>query len=127
MTHDSDPYFDQLVKERFPRKEKMTETKWTPGPWTIKRVGDESHIGIEKDFGDGRTWMSVARVYMNKLCGAKQSAGNARLISAAPEMAEALERLLRIPIDADYRGDSGELHDAIQLARAALSKAKGEA
>lgn len=58
-----------------------------------------------------------------------QARANARLISAAPDMYEALDRLMRIiasddPWDREHVDDMNEACDA---ARSALLKAKGEA
>jgi len=46
---------------------------------------------------------------------------DARLIAAAPELLEALENLLKV-----HEGEGGTQHHAGDMARAAISKAKGE-
>lgn len=46
---------------------------------------------------------------------------DARLIAAAPELLEALENLLKV-----HEGEGGTQHNAADMARAALAKAKGE-
>ena len=56
-----------------------------------------------------------------------EEAANAALIAAAPEMADALETLMRYDGSGDNRrGDGQLLVDAIDKARAALAKARGE-
>ena len=47
--------------------------------------------------------------------------GNARLIAAAPELLEALENLLKV-----HEGEGGTQYHAVDMARAAIAKAKGE-
>ena len=82
-----------------------TETKWTPGPWSPYHGGDTNlwwivydHEGCELGSGDGGF-----------------DEGDANLIAAAPELYEALEALL------EYRDKW-----AVEKARAALAKARGE-
>ena len=64
-----------------------SEDKWTPGPWSIRR----SKSGKPGQISDGRgtiitTWWGIARP------ASKEGEANARLIAAAPEMAELLWR-----------------------------------
>lgn len=106
-----------------------SETKFTPGPW---RWTDEYTSG------DGsRTWSLIgARGYGILSCdgtgNSPQGLGdeaNAYLISAAPDMYEALERLCALRDD--YGPFGGETYqDRIDRtwanAKAALSKARGE-
>lgn len=46
---------------------------------------------------------------------------DAHLIAAAPELLEALENLLKV-----HEGEGGTQHNAADMARAAIAKAKGE-
>ena len=88
----------------------------TPGPWHYRR-GDEwshsvvTHHGTLPD-GSQNCW-TVADI--NKMREPEHEA-NARLIAAAPELLEALKRLLT---DEDYP-------QAERVARAAIAKATGE-
>lgn len=104
---------------------------WTKGPW---RLDDETaHAGlIEGDYhfvdaGDG---FHGGGDHGFGLCGL-MSVGDARLVAAAPDLAEALEALLTEHMD--LAGRAGELEWAeaepspVLAARAALAKARGEA
>jgi hypothetical protein len=99
----------------------MSETKWTEGKWTP--TPDGQHVGIEEDFADGHNWMSICQVFTHSLVPPSQMKANARLISAAPDLAEALDDIL---MALDLPGDHCELEPAKERARAVLRKAKGE-
>jgi len=101
----------------------MSETPWTPGPWEY--TGGDVWV-------DGRELVCCGR-RQDECCGepdvragqdliAQTSEQNAPLIAAAPELAEALQRIVAA-IDASEES-IGSLH-CVQLARAALAKAKG--
>lgn len=93
----------------------MSETKWTPGPWEWQELMPE-----DKDWG----MCEITASDDNFVCTAVIGVDNARLISAAPDMAEALADLL------DYRGGAEHgLADeyVVERARAALAKARGQA
>ena len=90
----------------------------TPGPWRVlpPSVGIDAnwHVTDEMD-------TFVAHVYGFAHSVDEKSKINARLISAAPDLLEALERMIRI-------GDvSVSLNDAFRQARAAIAKARGAA
>lgn len=91
----------------------MTERKWTPGPW-VWRTGKGSWQGsIEPDicdFGDDTHY------YPSE--GTPPNEANAHLIAAAPDLYEALERLV-IELD----GSGMEWADDANIA---LAKARGE-
>lgn len=89
--------------------------QWTPGPWAAT-----------KPKANGEVFIKDTRVPPQLITSAVQSdrehgaTANARLIAAAPALADALDGLLNaLP--------SGTSHPAIQAARAALAKARGEA
>ena len=103
----------------------MTDTPWTPGPWETEwdDFGDgeglQKTIGAPSDpliaivgFGIG----SVERVEDFPA----EFAANARLIAAAPEMAELLDELAVETWDHDMR-------DLTDKARAMLARIRGEA
>lgn len=78
---------------------------WTPGPWEAYRArfteyGVRSAIGID--------------------ITTEQTEANARLIAAAPDLAEALDGLL------DYCEAECLVRAPLAAARAALAKARGE-
>lgn len=89
----------------------------TPGPWRVP-------ITMPTDVVDSaeNRWIANCRPSVN---GAplEQQEANARLIAAAPDLLEALEWIVQpdIPI-----GSNAEFqHRAIEVARAAIAKAKG--
>jgi hypothetical protein len=101
----------------------MTEGKHTPGPWNIYPPYEDGDKGC---LVRARS-CSIAEVIPH----ANATEPNARLIAAAPEMAEALQSMLRYckaayrnlrgtAEDADYRE---ELANLIKPARMALNKA----
>jgi hypothetical protein len=109
----------------------MSDTKFTPGPW---RVADADHEGIADDdykfiaagsecYGHGEGGFEIAG-YMGT--------ANARLIAAAPELFEALEKLLR-PYGVADTGMANapaplqiEFIAAVREAKDAIAKATGE-
>lgn len=97
-------------------------SKHTPGPWAITNTADiftplgaTNAEGIAAVSNDG--W-HIADCDMGALCLDEVSA-NARLISAAPDLLEALEGLVAC-ID-ETRGANAT--DALHKARAAIAKA----
>ena len=109
----------------------MSETKWTPGPWEWQELMPE-----DKDWG----MCEITASDDNFVCTAVIGVDNARLISAAPDMAEALKELMS-EIDRHGKlGDRGHDDDdvwlgdasgvvrtgAVRRARTALAKARGE-
>ena len=87
--------------------------KHTPGPWT--KVFPSNHWHIART--DGRVEIAKVAAYKQR----EVSTANARLITAAPELLSALERLAKRHLEAntDYK--------AIDEALRAIAKAKGEA
>lgn len=95
---------------------------WTPGPWTVDTPIGEDHPWINADCnhtldenGDEH-YLSVSG-----LCGM----ANAHLISAAPDLYEALERLV-LECVIDGKEDEAGYDCWIYHARNALAKARGE-
>ncbi|MGE9959152.1 hypothetical protein [Cloacibacillus porcorum] len=66
------------------------ETKHTPGPWKIHKAGHEENAPIEiiRPNEDGKSYRLIAKMYGFAL---EEGKANARLITAAPEMYEALK------------------------------------
>jgi len=103
-----------------------TSPAHTPGPWTIHESALSS--SLVKELHIGTPTRTAACVYDDCAAGIlvrSEVKANARLIAAAPELLEALERIstaydetLRHPIAAPL------LH-AIYGARAAIAKARG--
>jgi len=95
----------------------MSDTPWTKGPWVIDEADgddDESPIYFINGVADN---MTVARTI--RFTGRDEA--NARLISAAPDMAEALEAIVRA--ETDYA--NATVRRMANIARAALARAKG--
>ena len=99
--------------------------KWTKGPWTTKgfhpylvaNVGP-NEVAVMRDTpdsGGGPFYPAISE---------EERDANARLIAAAPDLAEALEELLWAIANTPDTPDNGE--GAKAKARAALARAKGE-
>lgn len=101
---------------------------FTPGPWTVDASGGgvEFVVAAPDPEAPEDPW-SVALVF--GFCGyAGDTPANAHLIAAAPDLYEALERLIGFAESAEARtlvGDEGCLWP-MEFARAALAKARGE-
>ncbi len=87
----------------------MSEAKFTPGPWRV-RFGNIGHVTAE----NGALVAKCQR--LTSLCNLQ---ANAHLIAAAPDLYEALERVIKIIDDSPW---------CLKLTeeRAALAKARGE-
>ena len=93
----------------------MTE-KFTPGPWVI-----EQHNFMAPEIsGNGRP---VARALYDIWSEDPEVDANAALIATAPELYEALVELSRVYELGDF---DTEFKPALEQARAALKKARGE-
>lgn len=93
----------------------MTEVAHTPGPW--RALADHS----VKSYAPGH-W-SVAT------CGGRRGEANARLISAALDLLEALQAMVEGEVNymvINHLGDAETQHN-VKRARAAISKALGAA
>lgn len=91
--------------------------KWTPGPWRIKDDGETSKIADSAN----NTIANFTYVHLTGRRSAEEVRANMTLCRAAPDMAKALDALLRV-IDVK---DIDEAQRAIALGRAALAKARG--
>lgn len=109
-------------------------SKHTPGPWRLSASSpniikqDYTYLGLDEESG----------VLIGSACGNDKSGfypdedegrANARLISAAPELLEALEGIAN-HYDMDGYGEKAWKDLALEmadLARAAIAKATGEA
>lgn len=102
--------------------------KWTPGPWSYRPELHDDWGTVRAGNGfickakDPNVWheLELATHRKNKT---DPWEANARLISAAPDMAEALDDLL---MALDLPGGHCELEPAKERARAALAKARSE-
>lgn len=103
-------------------------TTYTPGPWGLQKhlSVDEPMIHVCDVF-----WTKLATVYVDTRNMAEDEA-NARLISAAPELLEALQAMVGHCESGDVLIRDGltesahqAVHDAAIEARAAIAKALG--
>ena len=94
--------------------------KHTPGPWEYfpKLSGSENHRGFR--IGVNKGWL-IADAMPIDMDG-KEGEANARLISAAPDLLEALKDCLRV---VEFLA-SDSCPTTIQNAKAAIAKATGE-
>lgn len=97
----------------------MTKTQFTQGPWITAKA--DRAIGI---FSNGNATFFVAKAY------GPDRAKNAHLIASAPELYEALEEIIDMNVQyaVDRYGDASKAEDmaCVRVARAAISKARGE-
>lgn len=87
----------------------------TPGPWTIKH--GTNIMGIRWDVGHEGSVATCGGMQSNMVECRPESEANARLISAAPDMLAALEKIAS--------GAYANHELAGDIARAAILKAKG--
>ena len=92
-------------------------TEHTPGPWEVSsgmmNMGRPNILLPHKDIHISITFLEDESVY--------EAWANAHLVSAAPDMHEALKGLLKAFDEEDYYNDT-----LLDRARAALAKAEGE-
>jgi len=110
----------------------MTQ-KHTLGPWTADFEGEDDYDGVPITAKDRDRYVPVANVPVYYADRPEREA-NARLIASAPELKEqrdelleALEALLLQALQSELNSASHEYgSEAIDNARAAIAKAKGE-
>lgn len=102
----------------------MNKTPWTPGPWILTPCGDI--LGNRNTRTDNGL---VAAMCSDRKDA--EGAANARLIAAAPEMAEVLEQFVRPSAAEDGIISLGELvsraHAFFGHAHAILARIRGDA
>lgn len=96
----------------------MSAPKWTPGPWIVEGRGPNMKV-IFAGLTPGN------RLSPCFLADDDQEA-NAHLIAAAPELYEALCRLIPPEQEFHMRETPGDFHEDWHSALAALAKARGE-
>ncbi len=110
----------------------MSETKWTPGPWTA-RANTWSRFEIYYSRGHRGQLASVAKHDdPSSPPPVNETEANARLIAAAPELYDALDEIIRwIGVGdgktPEKRGAKCEfLSEALAKVDIAMKKARGE-
>lgn len=109
-------------------KESAARTRWTPGPWEVHSHGSKSAYIADITGRDSKRSSRFIRTVAVVLRYAGQSEGeaNARLIAAAPEMAELLERIATGVVEVRDTDNPANNFHACSAARALLAKIKGE-
>lgn len=102
----------------------MSQNKFTPGPWLIRRTVGGKPYQIETSDGVGITqWRGISRP------ASADGEANAQLISAAPDMLAALEkgisRLETCIEDERYMRD-GSMTYLLEIFKEAVAKARGD-
>jgi hypothetical protein len=101
----------------------MSETKFTPGPWFVKRQNPSPTTGEWMIVGSKPGYLAEIRN-----CGSGDVQANANLIAAAPDMYDALKELCRYADDSnDCQYGTLSTRLVKDIAEAALTKARGEA
>ena len=93
-------------------------TQHTKGPWRVQRQNPSPTTGEWMISGAKPGYLAEVRD-----CGSGDVQANARLIAAAPDLLEALQRML----DAPSHGTHEAMRRANEAARAAIAKATGAA
>jgi hypothetical protein len=96
----------------------VMETKHTPGPWSIEPHGNKTHVLYS---GRDSERHGYNLVYLSD--PDRNWDANARLISAAPTLYEALRDLQSLVASMDATAE--EIEVALEAARAAIAKAEG--
>lgn len=97
--------------------------KHTSGPWEILGLNRGPHAGTIAITLPGYGISLTGSTLIASVCGkADEQEANARLIAAAPDMADALKELI-IAADPETNMSMIVLKDALSVARAALTKA----
>ena len=107
--------------------------RFTPGPWSMSFDTNKNFIGGIGSIKNGRHVAEIERPYNSitgKLENTDESTANARLIAAAPDMLEALKRIIHHAENYSFKNDGslndGRMRATITAAAAAIKKALGE-
>ena len=96
---------------------------WTPGPWQFYELQGDDGLGYIRPFDeDGK---EIAH-HGDSGRSQAENVANARLIAAAPELYEALNRLLASVNPGNAVTHATGCRCVIHEARAALARARGE-
>ena len=101
----------------------MAETKFTPGPWSIFGPLSDKHEPAYRVSAERTLSLTVSPCPDGFVHG--ENKANAHLIAAAPELYEALEEIVENAV-VYYEGSMDIYSEAIENARNALAKARGE-
>ena len=102
-----------------------TENKHTPGPWAVVTDDTAAQVkGFPCIHSDNYIVVGVEGMYGD----IETDYANARLIAAAPDLLEALERLATFEAFTfeEWGDDNPEVTARVEYARAAIAKARGQ-
>ena len=97
----------------------MSETNWTPGPWTAARSDPAEGVDVYWICAGAGNSSTELGSMMGGYPHDKREA-NANLAAAAPELYEALVAFMKLAWESHHN------NPAYDTARAALAKARGE-
>lgn len=96
------------------------KTKYTPGPWKIKKISKEEWQ-INSDLRDECLFQITPP--FNEINLSVEDKANARLITAAPDLLEALKQLVSVAIGTEH---GREFKYQVDIGVDAIAKATGE-
>ena len=99
------------------------KTKHTPGPWIVKQVPQDRYVTdlhVARQDNEG-SYVAI----IDKVFNSQSATANARLIAAAPEMLEALEKI-KETLDIIKGGEFFAMNYELLLVNRAIAKAKGD-
>ena len=101
----------------------MSQSNHTPGPWTVD-WSDDGPLIYTGDLMIASVSGSTEHIKVRGI-DEQTTEANASLIAAAPDLLEALERLLTHGERGNLYYERGEDAEVVNQARAAIAKAKG--
>jgi len=110
----------------FRRKREVEMSKHTPGPWELSSIKG-SYRYVDRLDANGAAWYQLASVVV-KECGdtSEEGEANALLIAAAPNMLEALEKIVEEDAESAVLGYPQLRPLSLILAKSAIAKAIGK-
>ena len=107
-------------------------SKHTPGPWRVA-IDDDGNplsgrpsISASEELDCGIVhWDGFKQKYWQSARGEKEMHANARLIAAAPELLDALERIAGFTLS-KFMGPHDMALECVNVACAAIAKAEGQ-
>ena len=105
---------ERRVMQHFLKDISMT-TKHTPGPWMSREIN-----------GRGNGW-KAGPAWLGEAAHSDETAANAQLIAAAPEMLTALRKAVVVLAGACTHAPELEPHETYDAVSAAIAKATGQA
>lgn len=100
----------------------MSEPAWTPGPWQARQRSDGAWLVVATDEYETSVTVTYATTR-------QRPRDNATLIASAPDLYDALDQLIAELPDPAFLTDgilSVPLRESVEVARAALARARGE-